>query len=549
MLERKLFAVGDLDVDVLQGISCPAKFGEEHALRALEFSIGGNAANFAVIAAKLGLQPVLVSVIGSDFATPFLLSELAKAKVTTSLVKSRQKNAFSSIAVDMRGERAIQSIKNCLLELTSAKAVQLLLPKLRAGDIVLFGGFFHVANMRKGFPQLLKKIRNRGAITCFDTCFDRTGRRGISAFLPFFDILFTNETELKHVAKGKTTGARASFLLRKGCRCVVLKQGAKGATLFTQGAKPIAAKGLKVKAVDSTGAGDAFNAGFAFGLLRNWSMRNCLLAANFVAARKVQQHGLAAPTAKAVERFVAVHNKPMLLVEKNYAVMSKTAALILIDLLRQKPDASLALATGETPKLLYKILVSKYKKGEIDFGKAKFFAIDEYAGLEQSDGNSFSYYLRHRLLDKINAKKQNIFLLNGAARNLKMECAKHEAAIRRQGIDLCILGIGRNGHVAFNEPGSCPYGSTRVVRLKQQTRKVNGKNFTSGLAPAKAITIGLRTIRENSKAVLLLAGGKHKSKAIAATLHSKDFLRWPAVALKPHKNFVFVADKEAAAMA
>ena len=137
-------------------------------------------------------------------------------------------------------------------------------------------------------------------------------------------------------------------------------------------------------------------------------------------------------------------------------------------------------------------------------------------------------------------------MLNGAARNLRAECARQEAAIRKHGIDLCILGIGRNGHVAFNEPGSCSYGITRTVMLKQETMEVNGENFAGGLAPARAITIGLRTIRENSRQILLLASGKRKAKAVSASLQSRDFLRWPAVALKPHKNFMVIADREAA---
>ncbi|MCX6799030.1 MAG: PfkB family carbohydrate kinase, partial [Candidatus Diapherotrites archaeon] len=474
--ESRLFSVGDLCVDVLQEIAGAPEFGKEKALRELDFSVGGNAANFAVISAKLGLQPTLVSVIGSDFATQFLKKGLAKAKVKAALIKSGEQNAFSIIVVNRRGERAIQSAKNCLEEINPEKVVRLLLPELRAGDIVFFGGFYHLRNMRKGFLRLLKKIKSKKAVVCFDTCFDTRGVWGISAFLPFIDFLFVNDIELKHIAKGGSMRARAGTLLKKGAGCVAVKQAAQGATLFRKGLPPLHFHSVARKVVDSTGAGDAFNAGFVFGLLHGWSLANCMFAGNFVAAGKIAQHGLAAPSAGAVEKFAAIRNESELIVEKNYAAMSKRAAEAVADLLARKPDASLALATGETPKLLYKMLASEYKNKKIDFGKARFFALDEYVGLPQSDKASFSYYLKNNFLGKVNAKPRNIFLLNGAARNLRAECAKHEAAIRRFGIDLCILGIGRNGHVAFNEPGACSYSITRMAMIKPETRKVNGKN-------------------------------------------------------------------------
>jgi glucosamine-6-phosphate deaminase len=546
MRGRQLFSIGDLCVDVLQEISSEIEFGEEHALRELDFSIGGNAANFAVIAAKLNLKPTLASTIGNDFATQFLQTQLAKAKVSSCLIKSKEKNAFSIIAVNKRGERAIQSVKNCLAEITAKRAEKILLPKLSADDIVFFGGFYHLQNLRNGFQTLIKKIKQRNAIVCFDTCFDTTGKWNIDAFLPFIDFLFVNDIELQHIAKGATMQQRVNSLFHKGSRCVAVKQAAKGATLFKKGFPAQHFPSVAKRVLDTTAAGDAFNAGFVFGLMHNWSLSNCMLAGNFVAARKIRQHGLAAPSAKAVERFIAMRNKPELIVEKNYSAMSSKAASIVAELLQRNPSAAIALPTGATPMLLYKILAAECKRKRIDFSKARFFAIDEYVGLGQSDKNSFSYFLKTNFFNNVNAKRQNIFLLNGAARNLRAECARHESAIKKQGVDLCILGIGRNGHVAFNEPGSCSYGITRTVLLKQETRKVNGGNFASGLAPAKAITIGLGTIRENSRQVLLLASGKNKAKAVSASLQSKDFLRWPAVALMPHRNFVFVVDRAAA---
>jgi len=305
--KRMLFAVGDLCVDVLQEISGKISFGEERALRGLDFSIGGNAANFAVISAKLGLKQSLTSAIGDDFATPFLKKELAKAKVSLNLIPSGERNAFSIIAVNRRGERAIQSVKNCLSEINSKKVEKIILPKLGAGDIVFFGGFYHLENMRHGFKALLRKIKKKKALVCFDTCFDTAGKWDIGAFLPFIDYLFVNDIELAHIAKGKTMRRRVGALFKKGARCVAVKQAAKGATLFVKGMPPLHFPSVAKKVLDTTGAGDAFNAGFVFGLLHGWPLGDCARAGNFVAARKIRVHGLAAPTGKQLHGLIKRH--------------------------------------------------------------------------------------------------------------------------------------------------------------------------------------------------------------------------------------------------
>lgn len=546
MVKRHLFSVGDLCVDVLQEISKNLEFGEEHSLKDLDFSIGGNAANFAVISSKLGLKPKLISAIGRDFATAFLEKELSKSRVKHSLIRSRQPNAFSIISVNKRGERAIQSVKNCENDVTAKRVARLLLPKLAEQDIVFFGGFYHLRRLRPGFSSLLRKIKLKRATICFDTCFDTHNVWKIDGFLPFIDYLFVNDIELRHIAKGKTMQQRVTSLFRKGARVVIVKQASKGATLFVKGFKPASFASLKPKVVDTTGAGDAFNAGFVFGLMNGWSLDNCMRAGNFVAAKKIQVHGLAAPKASAVERFVAANNKPTVVVVRNYDEMSRLAAQRVINLLKRKPNASFLLPTGQTPKQLYRLLAQAYKGSKVNFGEASFFNLDDYVGLSQGDKASFAFFLQKHLFKKINAKKKNIHLLDGAAKNLKAEATKHEASIQRKGVDLCILGIAPNGHVGFNEPGCCPYSITRVVRLKNATRKKNAKDFSGRLVPKKAITVGIRTIRENSKKILLLASGKSKARAVRASLKSRDFMLWPAVSLKQHKNFMFIVDRAAA---
>jgi len=301
--------VGDLNVDILQGLASKPVFGEERRLQELAISIGGNAANFAVIGSKLGLKPFLISVIGKDFATRFLKEQLSEAGVKTSLIKSQKQNTFAIILVNKRGERSIQSMKDCYQDVDSKKFGKLLLPKLKRGDFVFFGGFYHFKNLRPSFRGLLAKAKKRGATICFDTCFDSFGKWDINSFLPFIDYLFVNDLELRHIAHGSTMRKRVESLFKKGARIVAVKQEAKGATLFVKGLKPKHFPSVAGRVVDTTGAGDAFNAGFVFGLMRGWSLENCAIAGNFVAAKKIRVHGLAAPAIKAVERFVARNGK------------------------------------------------------------------------------------------------------------------------------------------------------------------------------------------------------------------------------------------------
>jgi len=276
-VDVRLLVLGDLCVDIIHP-SGPARYGEEHELGDLDFSIGGCAANFAITSAALGMRPALISAIGRDFATGFLRGRLSEAGVKPLLIESRQKNAFSIIALDKAGERSIQSESNCLHEITAKKAERML-HAVNPGDFLFISGFYQLDNMRPGFAGLLKKMDGRKAVICFDTSFDMHGKWDISAYLPFIDYLFVNEVEIRHVEKGANTRERASYLLSKGAGNVILKQGADGATLFRKYGNPLKAKALKVRAVDTTGAGDAFNAGFVFGLMRGWSLRSCMLSA------------------------------------------------------------------------------------------------------------------------------------------------------------------------------------------------------------------------------------------------------------------------------
>src|SRR3989344_429145 len=175
MRTPRIFSVGDLNIDLFTHTNAAARFGEECRARKFYYSIGGNAANFAAAAAGLGLDTFLVSAVGKDIFTPFLKQELKRLRIKPLLLQSHSQNGVSNIFVRGDGERAIVSSKGCLLEMNCAFASRKILPGLSHGDIVFFGGFFHMPKMGKGFASLLRAIRAKGAKVFFDACFDEYG--------------------------------------------------------------------------------------------------------------------------------------------------------------------------------------------------------------------------------------------------------------------------------------------------------------------------------------------------------------------------------------
>ena len=218
---------------------------------------------------------------------------------------------------------------------------------------------------------------------------------------------------------------------------------------------------------------------------------------------------------------------------KDYEELSRKAAEIVINQIKLKPNSTIGFATGKTPLGLYKNLVNAYKKKKIDFSKIKAFSLDEFYPIKRTSKKSYSYYLFSKLFNKINVKKENINLLNGEAKNFKKECKEYEEKIRKNPIDLQILGIGENGHIGFNEPGSDFNSKTRLVELTH----IRGKG----------LTIGISTIMK-SKKIILLASGRKKAKAILSLIKGKIDKNCPASFLRKHKNFIVIIDEKAGSL-
>ena len=230
----------------------------------------------------------------------------------------------------------------------------------------------------------------------------------------------------------------------------------------------------------------------------------------------------------------------------DYDALSAAVADAVAQRLREDPSTAFLLPTGTTPLGMYRRLVEMHRSGGISFSGATFFNLDEYLGLPPEHPASYHVYMKENFYGHIDADPARIFVPNGAAPDPQAECERYEAAIREAGgIDVCVLGIGRNGHIGFNEPDA-PFDSrTRVVRLSESTRLVNAGDFESDRAPECAITVGMATIFE-SKEVLLLASGTNKAAAVAAALEGEVTEEVPASMLKIHANATLFLDEDAA---
>jgi glucosamine-6-phosphate deaminase len=226
--------------------------------------------------------------------------------------------------------------------------------------------------------------------------------------------------------------------------------------------------------------------------------------------------------------------------------MSVAVAYVVAGKLEEEPSSVLMLPTGITPLGMYRRLVEMHRSEGLSFANATFFNLDEYLGLAPDHEASYHVYMKEHFYGLINADPARVFVPDGTASDPEAECERYEAAIREAGgIDACVLGIGRNGHIGFNEPGA-PFDSrTRVVELSESTRKVNASDFEADRAPERAITAGMATIFD-SKSVLLLASGTNKAGAVAAAVEDDVSESMPASMLRSHPNAVGFLDEAAA---
>ena len=238
----------------------------------------------------------------------------------------------------------------------------------------------------------------------------------------------------------------------------------------------------------------------------------------------------------------------LVIVKDDYNSMCREAAQIVADRLRKRPNLVLGLATGSTPLGLYKELIRMHKEEGLDFSRVTTFNLDEYVGLPPTHNQSYRYFMNENLFRSINIPERFIHVPDGMANDIDAHCDWYEEEIvKAGGIDLQILGIGANGHVAFNEPGSSLGSRTRVKTLTEKTRKDNARMFKSiHEVPKYALTMGVGTIMD-SKELLLLANGSGKAEAIRAAVEGPLTGQCPASVIQLHRKTFVIVDKEAGA--
>ena len=229
------------------------------------------------------------------------------------------------------------------------------------------------------------------------------------------------------------------------------------------------------------------------------------------------------------------------------AEASEVAARLIARQVREKPGSVLGLATGSTPCKLYQLLARMHREDGLDFSKATTFNLDEYVNLDPTHPASYHQFMEENFFSHVNLRRESVHIPDGMVADVPAHCAEYERAIREAGgIDLQILGLGSDGHLGFNEPGSSLASRTRIKTLTERTRSDNARFFTGAQeVPHHVITMGLGTIME-SRMCLLLAFGKAKAEAVAASVEGPVTASVPGSLLQFHPQAKVLLDAESA---
>ena len=230
----------------------------------------------------------------------------------------------------------------------------------------------------------------------------------------------------------------------------------------------------------------------------------------------------------------------------DYEEMSQIAAQKVVEAVMKNPKVVLGLATGSTPEGLYKALIQEHKDKGTSYKYVKTFNLDEYMNLDQDDKNSYYTFMKEKLFNHIDIKLENTNIPNGMAPNMEKEAVRYENLIQEVGgTDLQILGIGHNGHIGFNEPGTSFHSQTHVVELAERTREANARYFNClEEVPRHAITMGIQSIM-NSKEIILLVSGESKAETMKRLIYGEISEDFPASVLRLHNNVTVIADQDA----
>ncbi|MBI4417595.1 MAG: glucosamine-6-phosphate deaminase [Ignavibacteriales bacterium] len=237
----------------------------------------------------------------------------------------------------------------------------------------------------------------------------------------------------------------------------------------------------------------------------------------------------------------------LVIIKDSYDDLSRQTAAMVAERIRKKPDLVLGLATGVTPLGLYKELIRLYNEEGLSFARVTTFNLDEYIGLPRTHPQSYFHFMQENFFRHIDIEPRALHIPDGMAPDIDAQCEWYEQQIARHGgIDVQILGIGANGHIAFNEPGSSLGSRTRIKTLTDQTVEDNSRFFkTAEEVPKTAITMGIGTIME-AREVFLLARGTAKAKAVRAAIEGPITAMVPASIIQMHRKAYVLLDRDAA---
>ncbi len=231
---------------------------------------------------------------------------------------------------------------------------------------------------------------------------------------------------------------------------------------------------------------------------------------------------------------------------KSAAELGERAFYEIKCVLKAKPDAVIGFATGRTPLPLYEKMAADHAKNGTSYKRVTAINLDEYVGVEAKDKNSFARFMKDNLFSKIDIDPANTNIPNGMAEDLEAECVRYAKFVAEHPADIQILGIGANGHIAFNEPYTKYDTTTHIALLTAKTRSDNAEGFGSPAAvPSYALTMGIKEIL-SAKKILMLASGEGKAEAIYNMLQGRDDTSCPAAALRSHPDVTVVLDEAAA---
>ena len=235
------------------------------------------------------------------------------------------------------------------------------------------------------------------------------------------------------------------------------------------------------------------------------------------------------------------------IITKNYEELSKKAAEIMAEQINSNKESVLGLATGGSPIGMYEEIIKMNKEGKVDFSEIKTINLDEYVGLSGEHHQSYRYFMNEKLFNHINIDKNNTSIPNGLAKDFEEEEKRYDSKIEELGgIDFQLLGVGSNGHIAFNEPDNELVFGTHLTNLTEETIRDNARFFNSvDDVPTKAFTMGLGGIMQ-AKKILVIASGEDKAEAVRGMIKGNISTMMPVSMLQMHRNVTVVLDEAAA---